>query len=152
MHKYDRLIHILNLLRTRKNMNAELLAEECQVTERTIYRDIISLSEMNVPIYYDNGYKLASDYFLPPINFSFDEYRLMITALESTPLIKEAVFAEAYKSLRPKLDNCLSDIVQKENKLTPKTTHIEINQTDSKDFDESIVDHECKRGPERHLM
>ena len=53
MAKYDRLLYILNLLRSRKNLNAEMLAAECGVTERTIYRDIIALSDANIPIYYD---------------------------------------------------------------------------------------------------
>ncbi|RME19381.1 MAG: HTH domain-containing protein, partial [Candidatus Zixiibacteriota bacterium] len=47
MPKSDRLLYILNLLRTRRNLNAARLAEECGVTERSIYRDIISLSEAN---------------------------------------------------------------------------------------------------------
>ena len=46
MSKYDRLLHILNLLRSRRSLNARKLAEECQVTERSIYRDITSLSEI----------------------------------------------------------------------------------------------------------
>ena len=77
MAKYDRLLYILNLLRSRKNLNARNIAEECGVTERSIYRDILSLSEANVPIYYDCGYKLASDNFLPPLNFDFDEYQFL---------------------------------------------------------------------------
>lgn len=75
--KYDRLILILNLLHSRKNMNAKMLSEECQVTERTIYRDLISLTEIKIPIYYDKGYKLASDNFLPLLNFLIDEYNFL---------------------------------------------------------------------------
>lgn len=124
MTKYDRMLHILNLLRTRRNLNALRLAEECGVTERSIYRDIISLSEMNVPIYYDNGYKLASDNFLPPLNFSLDEYHLLNLALESSPLIKTAGYAGIFKSLRAKIESCLSQQVRKERRLIPRTTHI----------------------------
>ncbi len=129
MNKYDRMLFILNLLRSRKNMNADKLAEECGVTERSIYRDIISLSEMNIPIYFDNGYKLASDSFLPPLNFSMEEYQLLKTALESSPIIKTDKYEPIYKSLVVKIENCLSDHVQKERKYQPQTTHIDIKDS-----------------------
>ncbi len=125
MNKYDRMLHILNLLRTRKNLNAERLAAECGVTERSIYRDIISLSEMNVPIYFDNGYKLASDNFLPALNFTATEYHLLKLALESSPLIKAGGYEEVFRSVKAKIDNCLSEQVRRETKFAPPTTHIE---------------------------
>lgn len=136
MNKYDRMLFILNLLRSRKNMNADKLAEECGVTERSIYRDIISLSEMNIPVYYDNGYKLASDNFLPPLNFSIEEYQLLKTALESSPLIKTDKYQLVYRTLLVKIENCLSEQVQKEKKYSPQTTHINIK--DSTDADNSV--------------
>lgn len=126
MNKYDRLFHILNLLRTRRNLNAQKLAEECGVTERSIYRDIISLSEANVPIYYDNGYKLASDNFLPALNFSFDEYRLIRLALESSPLIKTDKYGDAYKRVKAKVETCLTNRIIKEHRFSPQTTHVDI--------------------------
>lgn len=125
MNKYDRMLHILNLLRTRRNLNAQKLAEECGVTERSIYRDIISLSEMNVPIYYDNGYKLASDNFLPVLNFTFDEYRLLKLALQASPLARTPAYQDAFRSVKAKIENCLSEQVRKEKKFIPETTHIE---------------------------
>lgn len=125
MNKYDRMLHILNLLRTRRNLNAQRLAQECGVTERSIYRDIISLSEMNVPIYYDNGYKLASDNFLPPLNFSPDEYHLLNLALESSPLIRAGSYQSVFQSVKAKIESCLSEQVRKERKYAPRTTHIE---------------------------
>src|SRR3990172_6750233 len=86
MTKYDRLLYILNVLRSRRAVNAARLDEECAVTERSIYRDIIALSEANVPIYYDHGYKLTSDNFLPPLNFTLEEYQALQLAIDSSPL------------------------------------------------------------------
>lgn len=136
MNKYDRMLHILNLLRSKKNMNAEALAKECAVTERTIYRDIISLSEMEIPIYYENGYKLASDNFLPPLNFSFDEYQLLCKALDASPLIKTDLYQKTYKNLKAKIDSCLSERVKYEAKVRPDTTHIENPLIDDDAHDE----------------
>jgi len=126
MTKYDRLLYILNLLRARRNLNAQKLAEECGVTERSIYRDIVSLSEANVPIYYDNGYKLASGNFLPPLNFDFDEYHCLKLALESSPLDKTDKYRRLLRKIKAKVEAGLSDSVKQKKKFTPETTHIDI--------------------------
>ena len=129
MPKYDRLLYILNLLRTRRSLNAESLARECGVTERTISRDIISLSEANIPIYYDRGYKLASDNFLPPLNFNFDEYKCLKLALKSSPLNKAGDYAEVLKRVRAKVESVLSQRVKDMKKVAADTTHIDISST-----------------------
>jgi len=126
MSKYDRLLYILNLLRARRNLNARKLAEECGVTERSIYRDIVALSEANVPIYYDNGYKLASGNFLPPLNFDFDEYHSLKLALDSSPLSRTAKYQAALRRVKAKVEAGLSDSVKKKERFTPETMSIEI--------------------------
>ncbi len=132
MPKNDRLLYILNLLRSRRTLNAARLAEECGVTERSIYRDIISLSEANIPIYYDNGYKLASDNFLPPLNFTFDEYSCLKLALESSPLRLTGRNAGLLKQVRAKVDAGLSPSTREKKKTAVDAAHIEINTTFSR--------------------
>ena len=129
MSKQDRLFFIMNLLRGRKNLNAERLAKECGVTERSIYRDIISLSESNIPIYYDNGYKLASDNFLPPLNFDFDEYTCLRLALESSPLRKTGKYKPVLKQITAKIEANLSQAVKDRRRTSVDTTRIEIEST-----------------------
>jgi predicted DNA-binding transcriptional regulator YafY len=129
MAKYDRLLYILNLLRSRRSLNAARLAEECEVTERSIYRDIISLSEANVPIFYDNGYKLASDNFLPPLNFTFEEYACLKLALESSPLGKTGTSAAVLKQVQAKVEAGLSRITKEKKRTARNTAHIDIDTT-----------------------
>lgn len=129
MTKYDRLLHILNLLRARRNMTAGRLADECGVTERSIYRDILALSEANIPIYYDNGYKLASGAFLPPLNFDHDEYLFLKIAIESSPLKATDKYAGLVKRIQAKVEACLSDSVLERSRFTPVATHIDIPMT-----------------------
>lgn len=124
MPKYDRLLYILNLLRSRKSLNAARLAEECGVTERSIYRDILSLSEANIPIYYDNGYKLASDNFLPPLNFTVEEYSFLRLALESSPLRKVADNDELAKQILAKVDAGLSEVTKEQKRTLADTTYV----------------------------
>jgi len=129
MAKYDRLLYILNLLRSRKTLNAARIARECEVTERSIYRDIISLSEANIPIYYDRGYKLASDNFLPPLNFTFEEYRCLKLALESTPLENTGANAVLLKQIRAKVEAGLSESTREKKRTARDTARIDIDTT-----------------------
>ncbi|MBK7141156.1 MAG: YafY family transcriptional regulator [bacterium] len=131
MSKYDRMLHILNLLRSRRNLNAATLAKECGCTERSIYRDIISLSEANVPIYYDNGYKLATDNFLPPLNFNFEEYSALRLALESTPLNLTGKYGEILRQIRAKVESNLPAVVREQKKTAVSATAISIESTQS---------------------
>lgn len=126
MSKQDRLFYILNLLQARKNLNAEKLAVECGVTERSIYRDIVALSEANIPIYYDNGYKLASNNFLPPFNFDFEEYLCIRLAIESCPLNETGKYRRILQKVRAKIETRLSDTVRDRSRFSPQTTHVDI--------------------------
>ena len=53
----DRLLSILLFLQTRGKMTAKELAEELEVSERTIYRDIDALSIAGVPVYSESGHR-----------------------------------------------------------------------------------------------
>ena len=51
----DRLLSILMLLQTKGRMTAHDLAEQLEVSERTIYRDLEALSIAGVPLYTERG-------------------------------------------------------------------------------------------------
>jgi len=51
----DRLLSILMLLQTKGKVTAQELAEELEVSERTIYRDITALGTAGVPVYSIRG-------------------------------------------------------------------------------------------------
>lgn len=139
MPKYDRLLYILNLLRSRRNLNADALAKECGVTERTIYRDIASLSEANIPIYYDHGYKYASNNFLPPLNFNIDEYLTLINALETSPLAKSGNGRKLVKTIKSKIEAVLTPDVKNKKLYHRPTTEVRIKSTISGNFSGEIM-------------
>jgi predicted DNA-binding transcriptional regulator YafY len=104
MSKYDRLLHILNMLRARHGLKASDLAKECEVSERTIYRDITALSSNNVPIYFDRGYHLLSDAFLPPLNFTLEDYLLLKLSLSSSILMENSPLKKHAKEVLAKIE------------------------------------------------
>jgi len=69
----DRLLSILLLLQTHRRMTAGELARQLEVSERTIYRDMDSLSAAGVPVYMERG--IGGGCVLP------EGYRINLTGL-----------------------------------------------------------------------
>jgi len=86
MTKSERLLYILGLLKVRKKITIEQLSEKCDVSRRTVYRDMVSLSNMNIPIYCDHGYGLARDISIPTLNFTKYELEILGFSLETSLL------------------------------------------------------------------
>jgi len=81
MQKSERLFKIVNLLRNRRTvLTAKQLATELEVSERTLYRDIQSLSLSGVPIEGEAGvgYRIKSEYECPPLMFDRDEVEAIL--------------------------------------------------------------------------
>jgi len=66
-------LRILRKIQINPNLKAKDLAGELEVSERTIFRDINSLTESGFPIAFDNGYRLPEAYYLPNVNLDSEE-------------------------------------------------------------------------------
>jgi predicted DNA-binding transcriptional regulator YafY len=76
MRRADRLFDVIQVLRTaKKPVTAATIAEELEVTVRTVYRDIATLQARRVPIEgaAGVGYVLRKGFDLPPLMFTIDE-------------------------------------------------------------------------------
>ena len=76
MRRADRLFDIIQRLRTARGpVTAAALAEELEVTVRTVYRDVATLQARRVPIEgaAGIGYMLRRGFDLPPLMFTIEE-------------------------------------------------------------------------------
>src|SRR6478736_3456523 len=83
MRRQERLFAIAEHLRARRTgTTAEALAERFGVTVRTIYRDLDSLRDAELPLRAERGrgggYALDRSYTLPPVNFNPREAALLV--------------------------------------------------------------------------
>jgi predicted DNA-binding transcriptional regulator YafY len=112
MRRADRLFDIIQTLRTAAGpMTAARLAEQLEVTERTIYRDVAALQASRVPIEgaAGIGYVLRRGFDLPPLMFTSDE----IDAI--------AVGARHVRRLRdPKLQAAAESVLAKVTAVVPE--------------------------------
>ena len=97
-----RLLEIITLLRSGRRYDADALADELEVSRRTIFRDFNLLTMAGVPYYFDpeaRTYGIKRSFFLPPVNFTLDEALSLLLATrklisqQRTPLFHQATQA-----------------------------------------------------------
>lgn len=86
MQVNNRLFEIVYILMQKKKITAKELAERFEVSTRTIYRDIETLSRANIPIYSskgkDGGIELLEEYVLNKAVLSEEEQNQILFALQ----------------------------------------------------------------------
>lgn len=82
-----RLFDIIYLLLTHQHITAKELSEHCQVSIRTIYRDIDRISQAGIPIYTQKGngggVSLLSDFVLDKVLLNQSERQSILQALQA---------------------------------------------------------------------
>src|SRR3954463_2620215 len=80
MRRADRLFQIIQLLRNHRVTTAARLADELEVSERTVYRDICDLQSSGVPIEGERGvgYVMRKGFDLPPLMFTAQELQALL--------------------------------------------------------------------------
>jgi predicted DNA-binding transcriptional regulator YafY len=102
--KTERLLYLINLIKSHHNQTSKELAEKCKVSERTIFRDLNSLASATFPIYYDKGYRFMEGAFLPTLNLTDEELSTLQFAFEFSPVKSEQSLATLAKGIYTKLE------------------------------------------------
>lgn len=110
--KLWRLLKILTLIQANQNLRARDLARRCEVAERTIYRDIESLSIAGIPIYCHNGYRISEGFFLPPLYLDVAEAVALTVAGTALKEPEGTHYSEAIRSALEKIATVLPDSVR----------------------------------------
>ena len=106
MRRADRLFDIIQSLRTASRpVTAAALADQLEVTVRTIYRDIAALQASRVPI--DGapglGYVLRHGFDLPPLMFTAEEADAIAIGVRLLRRLRDAKLQQAAESVLAKL-------------------------------------------------
>ncbi len=111
MRRADRLFQIVQFLRGGRLVTAAMLAEKLEVSERTIYRDIVDLQSSGVPIDGEAGvgYVLRSGFELPPLMFTRDEITALVAGARMVRSWGGASIARAAEEALVKIEAILPD-------------------------------------------
>ena len=98
MRRADRLFQIIQILRrSTRPVTAAALAQELEVSKRTVYRDVADLIGQRVPVEGEAGlgYLLASDYDMPPLMLTPDEIEAVVLGAQSVAGRADKALAKA---------------------------------------------------------
>jgi predicted DNA-binding transcriptional regulator YafY len=111
MRRADRLFRIVQLLRRRKLTTAARLAEELEVSERTVYRDVADLIASGVPIRGEAGvgYALDRSFDLPPLMFDADELEALVLGARVVESWASPALARAARQVLAKIETVLPE-------------------------------------------
>ena len=101
--KNSRLFEILYILMEHRETTAGALAERLEVSVRTIYRDVDTLSAAGIPVYTEKGHgggiRLMEQFQLDRTLLGEDEQEHIMTALQSLDAVGRGIAADCSLSL-----------------------------------------------------
>lgn len=124
----DRLLSLLMLLQSRGRMTAQALADELEVSVRTIYRDMDALSATGVPVYADagpgGGCALLDDYRTNLTGLNADEVRA-IFMLSVPAVLADLGFGAELRAALLKLSAALPAARRQEEGWVRQRVHLD---------------------------
>ncbi len=112
MDKTERLFSVMDALRRhRRPVTAQVLADEQNVSVRTLYRDIQTLIGLGAPIDGEAGigYMLRPGFFLPPLMFSAEELEALVLGARWVEQRPDDALVQAAKNALAKIATASPD-------------------------------------------
>lgn len=111
LSKAKRLLDILIFASAKKTFTAQEIADEFNISVRTVHRYILDLSDMGLPIYAEQGrnggYKVLTNRVIPPILFTEEEAVSIFFAFQSLSYYRDLPFNTEIHSVTHKLYSSL---------------------------------------------
>jgi predicted DNA-binding transcriptional regulator YafY len=107
MSRSNRLFEIIQLLRAaQRPVRAQDLAQQLEVSTRTVYRDIVALQATGTPIDGEAGvgYLIRQSYDLPPLNFDREEVEALRVGLMMLTRTGDSTLLHAANRICAKID------------------------------------------------
>src|SRR5579863_122106 len=124
----DRLLVLLLLLQTRERVTAQSLAKRLEVSERTIYRDLVALSMAGVPVYAERGpgggWSLLEDYRTNLNRLTEAEINTLFMSGAAGPL-KDLGLGKAREDALLKLLAALPSVYRRHAELARQRIHLD---------------------------
>jgi predicted DNA-binding transcriptional regulator YafY len=112
MRRADRLFQIIQILRrSRRPVTADQVAEELEVSKRSVYRDIADLIGQRVPIRGEAGvgYVLGAGFDMPPLMLTPDEIEAAVLGAQWVAERGDPVLAAAARDLIAKIEGVVPE-------------------------------------------
>ena len=111
MRRTDRLFQLIQLFRDGRLWRGRDLADELEVSVRTVYRDIETLIASGVPVEGERGvgYILRAPIFLPPLTLTAAELEALYLGVASVQRTGDPGLADAAATLQGKIDAVVRD-------------------------------------------
>ncbi|QGX99808.1 YafY family transcriptional regulator [Roseovarius faecimaris] len=112
MTRSTRMFEIIQILRQApRPVTAQAIADQLEVTKRTVYRDISSLQAMSVPIEGEAGigYVMRAGFDLPPLMFTAQEVEALFVGAALLQRTGDAGLQKAARSATGKIAAALPD-------------------------------------------
>lgn len=124
----DRLIAMLMMLQTRGRMTAQVLAEELEVSERTIYRDVNALCFSGIPVVTERGpgggISLIEKYRSDLTGMTQEEVRVLFM-LSIPPALNDLGLGTKLRDALLKITAALPSSLQRDEQQVQQRIHID---------------------------
>lgn len=105
---------LILMLQSKKNLKVDDIAEYFNISRRTVFRDLRSLNELNVPITWDkyHGYGIMRGYTIPPLMFTSKQLATIMMGISFVKSQIDQTLVEDAKSVELKINSVLPPELQ----------------------------------------
>jgi proteasome accessory factor B len=130
LKRITRLLRLLQTLQAGQGDNADGLARACEVSRRTVFRDLETLRAAGVPLELDKDqgrYSIASEFFLRPTNLTAAEAISIIALASSLGADNKVPFFGPARSAALKLQSSLPPALRKELQSVANAINVQVH-------------------------